>query len=38
MPGTLALLWRLRDRLRSGEVWVAASRRYGDPRDLRYRL
>jgi hypothetical protein len=27
----LALLWRLRDGLRSGEVWVAGSRRYADP-------
>jgi len=27
----LALLWRLRHRLRSGEVWVAGSRRYRDP-------
>jgi TnpA family transposase len=27
----LALLWRLRDRLRSGDVWVAGSRRYADP-------
>jgi len=27
----LALLWRLRDRLRSGDVWVAGSRRYRDP-------
>ena len=27
----LALLWRLRDRLRSGDVWVAGSRPYADP-------
>lgn len=27
----LALLWRLRDSLRSGDVWVADSRRYADP-------
>ncbi len=27
----LALLWRLRDGLRSGDVWVAGSRRYADP-------
>jgi hypothetical protein len=27
----LALLWRLRDALRSGDVWVAGSRRYADP-------
>jgi hypothetical protein len=27
----LALLWRLRDRLRSGNVWVTGSRRYADP-------
>jgi hypothetical protein len=27
----LALLWRLRDGLRSGDVWVEGSRRYADP-------
>jgi len=27
----LALLWRLRDDLRSGDVWVEGSRRYADP-------
>jgi TnpA family transposase len=27
----LALLWRLRDALRSGDVWVQGSRRYADP-------
>ena len=27
----LALLWRLRDSLRSGDVWVQGSRRYADP-------
>jgi TnpA family transposase len=27
----LALLWRLRDGLRSGDVWVQDSRRYADP-------
>jgi len=27
----LALLWRLRDSLRSGDVWVEGSRRYADP-------
>jgi TnpA family transposase len=27
----LALLWRLRERLRSGDVWVTGSRRYADP-------
>lgn len=27
----LALLWRLRDALRSGDVWVEGSRRYADP-------
>lgn len=27
----LALLWRLRDSLRSGDVWVAGSRRYANP-------
>ncbi len=29
--GELALLWRLRDSLRSGDVWVQGSRRYADP-------
>jgi hypothetical protein len=27
----LALLWGLRDRLRSGDVWVAGSNRWADP-------
>ena len=27
----LALLWRLRDGLRSGDVWVRGSQRYADP-------
>ena len=27
----LALLWRLRDSLRSGDVWVAGSRRFANP-------
>jgi len=32
--GRLTLLWRLRDRLRFGDVWVAGPRRYTDPREL----
>ncbi len=27
----LALLWQLRDRLRSGDIWVEGSRRYAHP-------